>query len=124
MLKGQNLTSNESYLQSRGKQSEKRVVDYFSKMGFQLIGERLRLLSAELDLLFKDVNGELVAVEVKSVTGEIEFVSPISKAQMSRLSKAMLEIECQYGQVPRLHLAAVSQSGKVFIYEDFLEELA
>ena len=107
----------------RGLESEKIVIDYFLDKGFTLLGKRLRLKSAELDLLFKDKKQELTAVEVKSTTEGIEFASPISSRQKKRLTRAMLELESEYGRVPRAHLAAVSQFGKVFIYEDFLDTL-
>jgi putative endonuclease len=64
-----------------GLQAERRVADWLSEAGWQILGERHRSGFAEIDLVALDPNHVLVAVEVKlrrsGRSGEaIESVQP------------------------------------------------
>ena len=102
---------------ARGLFCEERVVEYFLALGFLLVGRRVRTPFAEIDILFRDLKGRLVLVEVKSVLSFDYLPARMGPRQKRRLLRA-LEYFLARGELARLEFAVVSQEGAVLCVPD------
>ncbi len=83
----------------------------------------LRLNFGEVDLLFISPEEELTLVEVKSVRSDDISFRPLIGPDQRRRLKRVFESLCSTSKRPvRIHLAAVNQQGKIFVYHDFLSD--
>ncbi|WP_374030159.1 hypothetical protein [Bdellovibrio bacteriovorus] len=73
---------------------------------------------AEVDLLFKSPDGNILMVEVKTANlAEFHFYR-ISQKQKNRLFRAMQFLACQFEALVEIHWAFVTKEGKVTVIED------
>ena len=101
----------------RGLEAENHVRNHYLEKGFKLLHHRLRTKLAEADLVFLDQDGRILIVEVKSWTRP-EFIEfRLSQKQKRRLQRLIISISESHGEV-YAHLAIVSQSNQITIFED------
>lgn len=102
----------------RGLESENLVIQHYASKGYRLIQQRVKTVFAEVDLIFQGKKGNLILVEVKSLSSWDFFQHRISEKQKKRLSRA-LQYYQSHGHIAALHYAVVSQQGEIRVFPDF-----
>jgi Holliday junction resolvase-like predicted endonuclease len=90
---------------------------HYQKQNYKFLVSRWQSAFAEIDLVFKDPNGLIVLVEVKSLTKNEYLGTRLTWQQKQRLSR-VLRMLSERGKPCRLELAVVSQSGEVQCFSD------
>ena len=97
------------------------ALQYFEKLGAQLICRNLPTIFSEVDLVLLSAENEILLVEVKLVDhDELIFAAPVKRPQMQRLKRLLVRWQESVNKTVRLHLAAVNHRSEVIVFEDFL----
>ena len=102
----------------RGMKSEVCVKKFFEAKGFELIHQRFKTPFAEIDLIFKSSSGNLLIVEVKSLSNQNFLEFRISESQKTRLRRAIIHLTDLMNCKVSLNWAFVSANGEVLIRDD------
>jgi len=85
-----------------------------------ILHHRFRTPFAELDLVVKGKSGQLVIVEVKTRSGNLNDRPVIGEGQKKRLKKATQWL-IEQGNSVELWLAVVSQNQKIQFFQDVFD---
>lgn len=99
-------------------ESEKIVIAYYLNKKFRLLEQRVKTPFAEVDLLFRSADGNLLMVEVKSANDPCFYSARISKRQMQRLARAVSFLATHFNCLVEYHWAFVDQNQKITVIED------
>jgi len=103
-----------------GLKAEARVKGLCLKQGHQLIGQNLKIMGIECDLIFKSREGEIWILEIKSLNRIDYFDRRVSPVQKKRIQTVLNYLLNKYhGSVIRAHLVTVCSRGIVQWYYDF-----
>ena len=102
----------------RGLQSEKYVIQFYQDQGFELLAQRVKTPFAEVDLLFRTPDQNVLMVEVKTANIRDFHLHRISVHQRKRLLRALLFLAEKLESLVEVHWAFVTKGGEVTIIED------
>ena len=124
MLESASIGRDLSKNHCRGLYCESIVAQHYTKLGYIILGQRVKTPFAEVDLIIGKANqGEysnLSLIEVKSVTGEAWYCHRISRRQRERLIRAYTYLQAQFDQSLSFQMVLVTQDGALEIIDDFL----
>lgn len=103
--------------QQQGLRCEQIALDHYLSKSYHLIGQRVKTPFAEVDLVLKSPQDEIVLVEVKSLSSFDFLAERISKTQKQRLVRAHRYFLTKHDLV-RLELAVVSHEGELLIFDE------
>ena len=103
--------------QQQGLRCEQIALDHYLSKYYQLVGQRVKTPFAEVDLVLKSPQDEIVLVEVKSLSSFDFLAERISKTQKQRLIRAHRYFLTKHDRV-RLELAVVSHEGELLIFDE------
>ncbi|MCB9026801.1 MAG: hypothetical protein H6625_10820 [Bdellovibrionaceae bacterium] len=107
-----------------GKTFEDLAIQYFLKKGFQLKNPKLVTTHIQVDALFYKASEGWLILEVKSLPqSDFDKSLRVSKKQAKRLHGFLMLLSNLTNDTVRAHLAIVSHSGHIELYEDFLCDL-
>ncbi|MEZ0391708.1 MAG: YraN family protein [Pseudobdellovibrionaceae bacterium] len=102
---------------SRGLFCEEAALQFYLLKGYRCLKRRWKSPFAEIDLLLRSPEKNLVLVEVKSVASFEYLHLRLRGPQKRRLERALCHC-LEKDPTARLELAVVSQSGEVLIFDD------
>lgn len=113
-----NLKKEIYWAHQRGLDSEKIVLNFYQKKGYELLGQRVKTPFAEVDLIFQTPQGHALMVEVKT-SNLSEFQNyRISYKQKNRLLRALQFLSVRLDVLIEVHWAFVTKEGEVTVIED------
>ena len=102
---------------SKGLWAEAKAKAYYQKQNYKFLISRWQSPFAEVDLVFRDPEGVIVLIEVKSLTRNDYLMTRLTLKQRQRLSRVVRMLN-ERGRPCRFELAVVSQSGEVQCFSD------
>jgi Holliday junction resolvase-like predicted endonuclease len=99
----------------RARRSEKRVAEYFLKQKHLLLFHNKKIAGVEIDLVFWDRSGNIIFVEVKSLSRRGLMPYRLTKAQTDRLYKAKTFFESIYQFSVEVRLVMVNTAQEELI---------
>lgn len=90
---------------------------HYQAQGFQLLKRHWKSPFAEIDLVLRSAQNELLLVEVKSVISFEYLHIRLTQKQKNRLKRALL-FSIEKDPTARMELAVVSQQGAILIFND------
>lgn len=111
-------TSKEKFsAQQKGFECEQLVLTHYLEKSYELIEQRFKTPFAEIDLVLRSPEQEIVLVEVKSLSSFDFLNERVSKSQKQRLLRAFRYFLGEHDRV-RLELAVVSHAGELLIFDN------
>lgn len=98
-----------------GFESESKVVDDLKAKKCRILGQRIRTPFAEVDILFRSAQGQIVLLEVKSLTRWAWLETRLTRKQTERLKRAALYFSHKMNEPIQLCAAFVKQD-KIYYF--------
>ena len=120
MLKSTSAKSSlkSTWAHQRGLECEAKVIRHYQRKGYHLLRQRLKTPYAEIDLIFRTPEGNLLMVEVKSARTEVFIAYRLSKRQKLRQHQALIFLAEHFKTSVEAHWAFVMDSGEIVVIED------
>jgi len=93
----------------RARQAEIRALEYFLKQNLYFLYHNKKVSGVEIDLIFLDQKGNIIFIEVKSLSQRGLVEGRLYKKQEERLLKAKLFFESIYSLPVEVRLALVTR---------------
>lgn len=100
----------------QGLQTELQVLEDLRKKSCTILGHRVRTPFAEVDILFLSSKGQIVLLEVKSLSKWAWIETRLTQKQLNRIKRAAFYLEAQFGQSVQICAAFVIDQ-KIFYLE-------
>lgn len=98
-----------------GLEAERKVREDLKKRNCDLLGERIKTPFAEVDILFRSSRGQVVLLEVKSLSRWDWLESRLSHNQQARLKRAASYFEIKMKESVQICVAFVIQNKIVYL---------
>lgn len=104
----------------KGLEAENQVIQFLKLKKYEILYHRFKTPFAEIDLVVKGKERQLVIIEVKKHFGRLNDRPVISEKQKQRLKRATQWIT-EHGHFAELWLAVVGQDNKIQFFQDVFD---
>lgn len=104
----------------KGLWAEQQVIQFLTNNNYEILQHRYQTPFAEIDLLIRGKQNQLVVLEVKNRSGKLNEQPVMSHVQRKRLRRTVAWL-IEQGNEVELWLAYVENTGRIHFFQDVFD---
>lgn len=104
----------------KGLQAEEKVLQLLTKNKYEILYHRYKTPFAEVDIILRGSRGQVVLLEVKQRSGELNDQPVVGAVQRRRLRRAA-QLFIELGEEVELWLATVDKNNQIKFFSDVFD---